>query len=262
MKLPCKVIEDMLPMYYDGLCSDETGELVAEHLRDCPECRRMMEDLSSEVELPAQPVDDLKPLADIQAQWKKEKRRSMGKGIRATLAVLLAVLALWTAIWYFGYAIHYDRLAGKMEQITGETAAMTTASHYAIYDDYPVILKKPGFLGEGGFVHVAYTTGHYIYLDDDWKQIGQNSDTYIDLFFYPKFGGGYEAAVMIEKQDGTVWAWLTPELGLDLERHGADNLNKGQIDDLEYLLKHHHKQITDLVETAERFFEIDLFAEE
>ena len=261
MKLPCKVIEDMLPMYYDGLCSDETGGLVAEHLEDCPDCRRMLEDLKSEVALPNEPVDDLKPLADIQAQWKKEKRRSMRKGIRATLAVLLAILALWTGVWYFGYAIHYDRLAGKMEPVTYEEDFLTSASHYTIYNDHPVLLKKPGFLGEGGFVHVAHQFTS-IYLNEEWVQIGQNSDTYIDLFFYPKFGGGYEAAVMIEKKNGTVWAWLTPELGLDLERHEADNLNKGQLDDLEYLLKHHHKQITALVETAESFFEIDLFAEQ
>ena len=33
MKLPCKVIEDMLPMYYDKVCSQESAALVEEHLR-------------------------------------------------------------------------------------------------------------------------------------------------------------------------------------------------------------------------------------
>ena len=28
MKLSCKVIEDMLPIYYDGVCSDESATLV------------------------------------------------------------------------------------------------------------------------------------------------------------------------------------------------------------------------------------------
>ena len=73
MKLPCKVIEDMLPMYYDGVCSDESATLVEEHLKECPQCSRVLADLHSGINIPENPVDDLKPLEGIQMKWKKSK---------------------------------------------------------------------------------------------------------------------------------------------------------------------------------------------
>ena len=51
------------------------------------------------------------------------------KGAIVTLSVLAAVLIIWTSIWYFGYAIHYDRLAKPLEKVSDPVAAMTTAGH-------------------------------------------------------------------------------------------------------------------------------------
>ena len=45
MKLSCKVIEDMLPMYYDKVCSEESAALVEEHLKSCTHCSQMLSDL-------------------------------------------------------------------------------------------------------------------------------------------------------------------------------------------------------------------------
>ena len=45
MKLSCKVIEDMLPMYYDGICSEESSALIEEHLKDCPYCSNILLEL-------------------------------------------------------------------------------------------------------------------------------------------------------------------------------------------------------------------------
>ena len=71
MKLPCKVIEDMLPMYYDKVCSAESAALVEEHLKDCPHCSQMLSDLRSDIDITETPVDDMKPLKRIQKSYKK-----------------------------------------------------------------------------------------------------------------------------------------------------------------------------------------------
>ena len=39
MKLSCNVIRDLLPLYRDGVCADETRTLVEEHLAGCASCR-------------------------------------------------------------------------------------------------------------------------------------------------------------------------------------------------------------------------------
>ena len=259
MKLSCKVIEDMLPVYADGLCSDETSQLIEDHLRDCPRCGQILAELNSEVALSNEPVDDLKPLADLQKKWKKEQRRSMRKGARITLAVLLAILALWTGVWYFGFAIRYDRLASCLEPITGETALMTKASHTLEYGEYQVVLKKPGFLGGGGFVHIGPREGMVIFLDEDWNEIGQSTEMCVDLFFYPQFGGGYESAVIFDDGKNTWWTWLTPELGYNYDLYNSADAPAEEIAHLESLLEEYHDEVSSLVSAAEELWAIDLF---
>ena len=73
MKLSCKVVEDLLPMYYDGVCSDDSAALIETHLKECPQCKKVLADLQTEIEITEKAVDDLKPLEGIQKKWKKSK---------------------------------------------------------------------------------------------------------------------------------------------------------------------------------------------
>ena len=73
MKLPCKVIEDMLPMYYDKVCSEDSAALVEEHLKSCPRCSQMLADLRTDLDIQELKVDDIKPLKKIQKSYKKMK---------------------------------------------------------------------------------------------------------------------------------------------------------------------------------------------
>lgn len=38
MNISCKVIQDLLPLYHDNVCSPETNALVEEHLQTCEVC--------------------------------------------------------------------------------------------------------------------------------------------------------------------------------------------------------------------------------
>ena len=38
MKTDCNVIRDLLPLYADEVCSEESRELVDEHLTECAAC--------------------------------------------------------------------------------------------------------------------------------------------------------------------------------------------------------------------------------
>jgi len=39
MNISCEIIRDLLPLYVDDVCSDDSRELVEHHLRDCESCR-------------------------------------------------------------------------------------------------------------------------------------------------------------------------------------------------------------------------------
>lgn len=95
MKLPCKVIEDILPLYHDGVCSGESRALVEEHLRDCESCRALLETIGGELSLPKETQDDLAPLREIRSEWIKIRKRSLLKGILGTLLAVLLLFGTW-----------------------------------------------------------------------------------------------------------------------------------------------------------------------
>lgn len=43
MKFDCKVIEDLIPLYLDNVCSDESRNIVEEHLQECEKCRALID---------------------------------------------------------------------------------------------------------------------------------------------------------------------------------------------------------------------------
>ena len=48
MKISCNIIEDLLPLYVDDMVSEDSRQLVEEHLKVCPTCRRMQEEIMRE----------------------------------------------------------------------------------------------------------------------------------------------------------------------------------------------------------------------
>lgn len=107
MKLSCKVIEDMLPMYHDGICSKESAALVDEHLKDCPHCSHILSELRSDIVTPERNIDDIKPLKKIQKSYRKMKMH----WLIAVIAILLLIPVTFLA-WneYSGQGIAISNL--------------------------------------------------------------------------------------------------------------------------------------------------------
>lgn len=39
MKYPCSLIQDLLPLYHDGVCSEESSKIIENHLSECSSCK-------------------------------------------------------------------------------------------------------------------------------------------------------------------------------------------------------------------------------
>ncbi len=67
----CCLIQDSMPLYLDGICSDATKEYIAEHLQSCEECKKVYEDMRTSsvpepaAELPQNYLDEVEPLKKI-----------------------------------------------------------------------------------------------------------------------------------------------------------------------------------------------------
>lgn len=43
----CDIVKDLIPLYIDGCCSEESKNAVEEHIRDCEDCKKLVEDMKS-----------------------------------------------------------------------------------------------------------------------------------------------------------------------------------------------------------------------
>ena len=43
----CNIVKDLIPLYIDGCCSEESEKIVKEHIRDCDDCKKLLEDMKS-----------------------------------------------------------------------------------------------------------------------------------------------------------------------------------------------------------------------
>lgn len=89
MKLSCAVAADLLPLYAEKMTSAETNALVEEHLRECPVCRKRLEELQAPAVLP--PDTDAAPLKKLQRAVRRKRRAAVWAAVLLSLAVAVAV---------------------------------------------------------------------------------------------------------------------------------------------------------------------------
>ena len=89
MKLPCSVTRDLLPLYAENMVERETGELIEQHLTDCPACREKLSGLKTETR---DPIETAKPLQTLKKEIRKRRRYAAAI---AALCVFVAVFTLF-----------------------------------------------------------------------------------------------------------------------------------------------------------------------
>lgn len=47
----CNIVKDLIPLYIDGCCSEESERVVEEHLKDCSECKKLFEEMKEPTDI-------------------------------------------------------------------------------------------------------------------------------------------------------------------------------------------------------------------
>ena len=152
--ISCKVIEDLLPLYVDGVVSVETAELIREHLKTCSDCREYLSRLSKSA---GEAGSDIAVFSDFSIS--KDRKQAPGTGggdhaeakdrnreFRNTLvgikkkirskrlkAVLLAVLIAAAAAGglYYGIVLHESYVPYEKSGLYTENGVIKTQRDYS-----------------------------------------------------------------------------------------------------------------------------------
>ena len=99
--MKCEIIRDLIPLYLDKVCSEDSRKLVEEHLAECSECRKYMKELETELEAVKQKKEedlDEKRLLQEGAERMKEIGRKSIVDKMIIVDTLLNFLLIVTAV--------------------------------------------------------------------------------------------------------------------------------------------------------------------
>lgn len=111
MKFECAIIEDLLPLYADGVCSQESRKIVEEHLAQCENCRAALEQMQAQM-----PQEDCPEFLGEEVlketAWNISKR-AVAAAVGVTAIVLYWIVYFWQDALanvgdyrYFTYRFH------------------------------------------------------------------------------------------------------------------------------------------------------------
>ena len=77
MKLTCEIVQDLLPLYEENLCSEASRAAVEEHLKECSACRALVENIENlsepeiTVEVNMEEEAVVKSFRKVHRRWKE-----------------------------------------------------------------------------------------------------------------------------------------------------------------------------------------------
>lgn len=94
MKLSCEVIRDLMVLYDEDVCSEESRKLVEAHLEECAECRRYLEELGLAEKLLKEEEQEEEPSGEELLKEEQILKKSFRKIRHRWAASLIAVLLI------------------------------------------------------------------------------------------------------------------------------------------------------------------------
>ena len=203
MDKQCEIVQDLLPLYVDGACSESSVAMVKEHLESCPECKTLYEKLCSDTGEGTLKAEMVGVVAKHEKKVKKKRLLTIVASVVLTIVLIFTVINLWPASIDYGSSEIYSR-----EDM----------------DDAIKLIKDQFYSWEGCKLYSIY------YTDDSFCQreieyvntLADDGVTYTECIVFrtrfrsPVFGGGawnanfeYDWSWYLARTEGGEWDLLT-----------------------------------------------------
>lgn len=165
----CEIIQDLLPLYCDGVCSEESRELVHTHLQNCGRCREELRLMKLPVEAENVEVSAAEAASRI---WKRNKRKAFHMGVGVALAVVLTLAVLGAGLFL---GRHYRGSCGDGD-FDAMRDAVSEMNQNAGLSPVEASTRKGGYLAvscrdEKGLWYVGIFTPDSVF-PDRWVAVG------------------------------------------------------------------------------------------
>lgn len=199
-KLDCRIIQDLLPSYVDGLTSEYTNQVVEEHVKSCEPCNQMLQRMQE----PEQRINST------------EKEVDYMKKVRNKISGLIAISLISIGIFLLGAiasVMIYNRVVPKTyEQVFSAEQPEWYIAHHTFSDHeidiidyeaevYREILQSSKFYYEG-------FEGNVIYGDMFRIMVGNNQGQLYDFKITDEYKLYYDGKVYDIRDSKPIWDYL------------------------------------------------------
>lgn len=85
----CSLIKDLLPLYIDDVCSEDSVNIISNHLKNCSECNKEYERLANQPEIKVVNDNSTELIKGVGKMFKKDKKKAIIKTVSIFLVVFI-----------------------------------------------------------------------------------------------------------------------------------------------------------------------------
>lgn len=121
-RISCDVIGDLLPLYCDDVCSEDSRKIIDAHLPDCPNCSELLQKMKTEYRLSnAEEQNQEDMVKNMASLWNQSMKKSFCKGVLITIcACLILIGGHWALTRLVLIPVPLDRVEAAVTNVSDE----------------------------------------------------------------------------------------------------------------------------------------------
>ena len=123
----CKIVQDLLPNYIEKLTTEETNQFIEEHLKECDECKTVLENMQKDIQL----NDEKQDKREVKYMKKYSNKMKVLKYILLALIIIYIAIVLRRTFIMFSLSEKakenksYDNYYAKLYSYQGDSLIIT-----------------------------------------------------------------------------------------------------------------------------------------
>ena len=153
-EIKCTIIQDVLPLYIDEVVSQDTKEMIDEHLQYCNKCQKEYESMKRDIFIPVENKDSL--FNNVSRKWRKKK---VVISTVSTLVTAIILIVTFLSVFYYETVIPYSEDLIKIErQNDNQLVSRYYGESYAGFNGtHPIPLEIDGEKKNVSFIFYTKT---------------------------------------------------------------------------------------------------------
>ncbi len=193
----CGVVRDLLPLYADGVCSEQSSDLVEKHIAECEKCSEELETYFYETADEERKYGEKAAVINFK---RKVERRAMKKIILSFVLVCLVAFGVWNGVWYFTAKAPYNDYQKRYEKnVVYENGEFINKFNMGTLSDIQFTVRQPQYLENNGVIYVYAPKHDKITVSIEVRPQEKENERYLLCFMTDEGESDYLGCFFIDE---------------------------------------------------------------